>query len=284
MITDSDAILWYNVGVFGDLGYAVPNASNDVGSLNVNIVDFVQLAGANLFNILHHEDVDLRIPPSINTLKRVHKLVVRSSQVLTGRAVPPGKDNMETVHVRPGGETFLVYPVPYFRVRNPFLKRWGGLLLMMLAEAMQHTENRKQVEISTDFAGLMGQYLMRIYRNMAIELFGKTVTQVETPGFVLLDADFGGYNPGAFFTSTEMTDTVPSLGNVYTEDQLDTLRAGIPVSSLPALQPWPQNLSRYYKELRAGDANASDFAGDGSPLQAESEVTAGVSFPSPPGP
>lgn len=283
MITDSDGILWYSVGVFGDLGYAVPNPSNDVGSLNPNIIDFVQLAGANVFNIMHHEDVDLRIPPSINTLKRVHKLVVRSSQILTGRAVPPGKDNMETEHVRPGGETFLVYPVPYFRVRNPFLKRWAGYALMMLAEAMQHTENRKQVEISTDFAGLMGQYLTRIYRNMAIELFGKTVADVETAGFVLKDADFAAYDPGKFFTSTEMTDTVPSLGNVYTEDQLDTLRAGIPVTSLPALQPWPQDLSRFYKDLRAGDATATDYAGSASPAKAAAAVV-GVNFPPPPGP
>jgi hypothetical protein len=71
-LTNSDAILWYNVGIFGEAGYAVPNWSNDVGSLNPQILDWTDLVGRNLFHIMHHEDSDLRIPPSINTLKRVH--------------------------------------------------------------------------------------------------------------------------------------------------------------------------------------------------------------------
>ena len=33
---------------------------------------------------------------------------------------------------------------------------------------MQHTENRKEMEISTAFAGTVGQYVRRVYTNMAI--------------------------------------------------------------------------------------------------------------------
>ena len=169
-ITNSDAILHYNVGIFGEAGYAVPNWSNDIGSLNPTIIDWTQLVGRNLFHIMHHEDVDLRIPPSRNTLERVHKLYLRAANILAGRAVPAGERNMEVQHVRPAGEVFRVYPVPYFHVRNPFLKRWAELVLLSLSEAMQHTENRKEMEVSTAFAGTVGQYLRRIYANMAIEL------------------------------------------------------------------------------------------------------------------
>lgn len=157
-LTNTDAVLWYNVGVFGEAGYAVPNWSNDVGSLNPQILDWVDLVGRNLFHILHHEDADLRIPPSVNTCKRVHKLYLRAANILAGRAVPPGSDNMEVLHARPAGEVFRVYPVPFFKVRNPFLRRWAGLVLVSLSEAMQHTENRKEMEISTAFAGQVGQY------------------------------------------------------------------------------------------------------------------------------
>jgi hypothetical protein len=264
-ITNTDAVLWYNVGVFGEAGYAVPNWSNDVGSLNPQILDWVQLVGRNLFHIMHHEDTDLRTPPSINTCKRIHKLYLRAANILAGRAVPPGENNMEIQHARPAGEVFRVFPVPYFKVRNPFMRRWAELILVSLAEAMQHTENRKELEISTAFAGQVGQYLKRVYQNMAIELFGKTREAATVDGFKLSDAELAAYNPAAFFTSTEMTDTVPRLDRVFTEDRLELLAEGIPVTELPAdLGPWPTNLTNFYSTTRADAttiAGASESAG-----------------------
>ena len=150
---------------------------------------------------------------------------------------------MEVLHARPAGEVFRVFPVPFFLVRNQFMRRWAELILMSLAEAMQHTENRKSLEISTAFAGQVGQYIRRVYINMAIELFGKTRAEATADGFALTDADFAAYNPGDFFTQTEMVDTVPRLDRVFTEDRLDVLAEGIPVTELPELQPWPTNLT-----------------------------------------
>jgi hypothetical protein len=252
-ITNTDAVLHYNVGEFGRAGYAVANWSNDVGSLNPQILDWVYLVGRNLFHIMHHEDVDLRIPPSVNTARRIHKLYLRAGNVLAGRAVPPGVNNMEVLHSRPAGEVFRVFPVPFFLVRNPFLRRWAELVLISLAEAMQHTENRKSMEISTAFAGQVGQYIRRVYTNMAIELFGKSREVATADGFSLSEADFAAYNPGEFFTQTEMVDTVPRLDRVFTEDRLELLAEGIPVTDLPELRPWPTNLTQYYSSLR-GDA------------------------------
>ncbi|MCA9270838.1 MAG: hypothetical protein KDA41_20300, partial [Planctomycetales bacterium] len=137
--TNTDAILWYNVGEFGDAGYAVPNWGNDYATLNQQIADLVTLIGRNVFAMMHHEDAQLRTPPSINTLMRVHKLYVRIGQVLTGRAVPPGRPNMETDHVTPAGEIFRVFPAPFFKVRNTYMRRWCGLCFTALSEAMQHT-------------------------------------------------------------------------------------------------------------------------------------------------
>jgi len=261
MVTNTDAVLWYNVGIFGQIGYGVPNPSDDVGSLNPNIIDLVNVIGRNLFNIMHHEDVDLRIPPSINTLRRVHRLYIRAGQILAGNAVPPGQNNMETNHVNPGGEVFKVYPVPFFKVRNRFLKRWANWTMMSLAECMQSTENRKAIEISTLFAGQIGQYFTRTYQNMAIELFGKTQEEARRPGFLLTEADLTGYEPEKFFTSVEMTDTVPALNYVLTEDRLKVLSEGINVTDLPALQPWPVNLTTFYSGQAAGGADAGSTAG-----------------------
>lgn len=247
----TDAALWYDVGIFGQLGYAIPNPSNDVGTLNLNIYDLTNLIGRNLFAIMHHEDTALSRPPSVNTLHRIHQLYVRSGQLLSGRAIPPGEPNLEVEHVTPAGEIFRVYPVPYFLVRNPHLKRWCNYVLICLSECMQHTENRKAVEVSTDFAAMVGKYMQRIYSNMAVELFGKTREEANASGFLLTQEDFSSYNPGAFFTSVEMVDTVPALDNVLTEDRKAHLAAGILVTDLPVLKPYPNNLTMVYERIRA---------------------------------
>lgn len=241
MVT-SDTVRWYNVGKFGDAGYAVPAFGDDVSTLNPNISELTDLIGQNLFALMHQEDVDMRTPPSINSLRAVHSLYVRAGQILTARAVPPGQSEFRTTHVSPAATVFKVYPIPFFKVRNPHLKRWAGFTLMLLSEMFQHTENRKTMEITTTFAGDVGKYMQRIYRNMATELFGKTAADTDKPGFILTDADFSAYNPGAFFTRTELTDTVSPFETVFTEDQLDLLRAGIPVTSLPQLPTWPGQL------------------------------------------
>lgn len=278
-ITNTDAVLWYKVGVFGDAGYAVPNWSNDVGSLNPQILDWVELVGRNLFHLMHHEDVDLRIPPSINTCKRVHKLYLRAANILAGRAVAPGSDNMEALHSRPAGEVFRVYPVPFFKVRNPFMRRWAGMVLVSLAEAMQHTENRKEMEISTAFAGQVGQYLRRVYVNMAVELFGKTREEAMAEGFLLSDEDLAAYDPSKFFTSTEMVDTVPRLDRVFTEDRLELLSEGLPITELPAdIGPWPTNLTSFYSATRSDGSITGASSGTGS------ANTTGPIIPPAPGP
>lgn len=263
-VTNTDAVLWYNVEEFGEIGYGVPNHSDDIGSLNPAIVDIVNLTGRNLFHIMHHEDVDLRTPPSINTIRRIHKLYVRLGQILEARAVPPNELNMETDHVQPAGEVFRVYPVPFFKVRSPFLRRWAKMIMIMLAEAMQHTENRKTMEFSTTFAADIFQYMHRVYTNMATELFGKTRTEVRAEGFILQEAELAAYDPSQFFTSTEMIDTVPHLGYVFTEDRLRVLSDGIPITSLPELTPWPTNLTSFYKANNAFQSAGDDDANAGS--------------------
>lgn len=259
MITNTDAVLWYNVEKFGEAGYAVPNFSDDPGTLNPNIASLVSLVGQNLFAVMHHEDADLTIPPSVNTCIRVHRLYLRLLNVLASRAIPPGQPNMETEHVRPAGSIFLVYPVPFFNVRNPYMFSWCNWIMMMLSEMMQHTENRKEIEISTTFSADIGQYMKRVYTNMAVELFGKTAAEVLVPGFALQDADFTAYNPSKFFTSIEMVDTVPRLDRVFTEDQLAILRQGIYVTDLPdTVKPYPRNLTNLYAAFRRDATSGPD--------------------------
>jgi len=282
MVVNSDAVLWYNVGQFGELGYAVPNPSDDIGSLNPTILEMNRVIGANLFAMMHHEDADLSTPPSINTVRRMHKLYIRFGQLVLARAVAPGTLNLEPQHIQPAGEVFMVYPVPYFKVRNRFMREWATYVLMMLSESMQHSENRKAMEISTSYAASIGKYMKRLYRNMATDLFGKTQAEADVEGFLLKEEELAAYDPSKFFTSTEMIDTVPHLGHVFTEDRLRVIRNGIPVTSLPPLQPWPTNLTSVYNAqvaFRTANVDGGDHQSGDSTATGPATAGGGPSFP-----
>lgn len=243
MKTGNDALLWYSAADWAKYGLAVPNWSDDTSSQNGTIRYLVQVTGRNLQSIMWHSDARLTVPPSINTLVRIHKLCTRARSILAGRAVPSSTPNLEPKHAIPAPEQFLVYPTPYFKVRNMWMKEYCGLALTALTEAMQHQENAKPIEISMDFAGLFGQYIQRIYRTMSTELFRVPLADAEKPDFTLTDEQIKSYNPSKWFTSTEMIDKVPDLEEWPTEDDLSVLSAGIAVGHLPELGRWPQGPS-----------------------------------------
>jgi hypothetical protein len=235
----SDELLWYNVGVWGQLGYGVPNFGDNPTTLNGSIAYLVSAIGRNLSAVMHHSDADSRTPPSYNTLMRVHKLCCRVRQILAGRAIPANQPRFEPTHATPAPEDFILFPIPIFKVRNPFLKEWASLTMHAIGEACQHTDNRIEYEISDLFAGGVGQYFQRIYLRMATELFQVPIADASKPDFVLQDKHFQSYLPSQWFTLTELIDTVPPLDLVPTEDDLRVLTDGIPASQLIGLTHYP---------------------------------------------
>ncbi|WP_437230433.1 hypothetical protein SH661x_001966 [Planctomicrobium sp. SH661] len=238
----NDAFLHYNVGDWANYGLAVPNYGDDIQSQNSTIRLFTDTIGRNLQNIMFHTDARLATPPSINTLRRIHKLCIRARTLFAGRAVPSGTPNMESQHAIPAPEQFRVYPVPYFNVRNQWMKEYCGLVLLSLTEAMQHSENAKVLEVSEAFAGQVSQYIQRVYRTMAVDLFNVPLSEASAADFTLSEAQLGAYNPADWFTPTEMIDTVPDLNNWPTEDDLQPLTNGILVSHLPTLGRFPGSI------------------------------------------
>lgn len=237
----TDGFLWYNVGEWQQYGLAVPNWGKDQNrkSQNSAIRDLVQIVGRNLCAVMWHADSRLRTPPSINTITRVHRLCVRARALLAANAVPANVTFMEPAHAIPAPEEHLVYPVPYFNVRNQFMKRWCNLGLLALTEAMQHQENARPLQFSVTFSGQIGQYLQMIYRDMATTLLSIPVADASKPDFTLTDAQLTAYNPGAIFTQTELIDSMPDVTRWPTEDALQPLTDGIPISYLPALGAYP---------------------------------------------
>ena len=256
----SDAALWYNVGDWAPLGLAVPNWSDDTESKNGNIRYLLNVMGRNLQAVMFHDDARLRTPPSINTLTRVHKLCTRARDIMASRAVPENELDMESAHAEPAPEVHLVYPTPYFKVRNQWLKDYCGLILTACTEALQHQENAKSIEISTRFSGLVGQYIRRVYRLMAVELFKVPIADAKKPDFTLTDEQLAAYNPSSWFTSTELIDTVPQAVDQPTEDDLRVLTDGIPVTMLPNLPRWPATVGTGGPEPAGENPSGAAFA------------------------
>jgi hypothetical protein len=279
----SDEVLWYNPpgSIWGRLGYACPNFGDDPATLNNSIAYLVQVIGRNLSAVMHHGDADLRRPPSVNTLIRVHKLITRARSILAGRAVPPGQPRMEPVHATPAPEVFLIFPVPYFKVRNAWMKEWCGLALNALGELMQHTDNRVEFEIGLECAGLVSQYLQRIYVRMATELLQVPLAEASKPDFLLQEQVFAAYDPAKWFTSSELIDTVSPLDLVPTEDDLRVLTDGIPATQLVGLGRYPSGLD---VQARADDLGSVGSPAVGPASAASPGQPAAPAFVPPPGP
>ena len=246
----SDAILWYNVGVYGEIGYAVPNPSNDIGSLNPNILDFTDSIGKALFYIMHHEDADLSTPPTYDTMMNVHQFIKYMRVLVNSRTQPDGQPAFQAEHISPAGSVFRVWPVPFFKVRNKTMYRWARWTLYLLGELFQSQENRRTMTTFAKVGERIGGYLNKIYYEMATEFFNKTPAEASVPGFLLQPDDFAAYNPNALRPNWDAVDPVPSLDNVFSEDRKAPLAAGIYLHELPKLQPYPSNLLALYEQMR----------------------------------
>lgn len=289
----TDEPLWYNNGVWGSLGYAVPNVGIDPRSLNSGIWYLVNTIGRNLFAIMHSVDCDLHSPPSINTLLTVKKLIERAATIIGSRAVPDNVRQLTGVHDDPAPKDFLIYPVPYFRVNNAWLQEWCGLCLMALTEAIQHTENRRSFDFSTGFGGLIGQYLSRIYIRLAVEFFGDTMSNVTVvdanenltlkPGYTIPQTLISAYSTAAQFTSTEMVDLSPPTYTRPSAIDLAVLAAGIPATQLVNLQKFPSGAlpTVLVSDNSAATAGAANPGNIGSTIGGAGQP---ATFPAPPGP
>jgi hypothetical protein len=260
MAFGSDQILWYNNGKWGELGYGVANVGDNKSSLNSGIRYLVDVMGRNLAGVMRSPDVNLRRPPTINTLTRIHKLIIRARTILSSRQKPAATPDMEAIHYTPAQQDFNLYPVPFFRVNNGWLKEYSGLILGAISEAAQHTDNAKDFDFGVEFAGTIGQYLQRVYKQMATELFGATLADAAKSDYMIPDTLLAAYDPTKYFTSTELIDTIPAPTEIPTEDDLKILTDGIPASLVLNAVPWPSGGAAAVAETLSPSTTASNGA------------------------
>lgn len=238
----SDKPRWYNNGIFGEMGFAVPWWGNNPTTVNEQIAKFVNVIGLNVLGIMSMPDARMSRPPQRECLNSVAKMIYRGRDVLASRMVRFNQERtFQAGHVTPQPQAFLIHPAPYFTVKNEWLKEYGGIALMMMSEAMQHTNNDHPTEITEEFAFRMGEFLQRILVFIATELLDVGKEAATDPAFVIPDESWQNYNPLKKITVFESLDTPTRTDHLPTEDDLQLLVKGIPTVqfNMAHIQNWP---------------------------------------------
>ncbi len=108
-----------------------------------------------------------------------------------------------------------------------------------MTEMIQHSDNQREIDVTEAFTKTVSGYIRRIYMLVGSELFNLPKERVQALDFTLTAEDFKNYAPSLMVAESEMIDTLVPETDVLTEDQLEPLTNGIPVSMMPVLGRWP---------------------------------------------
>jgi hypothetical protein len=269
---NTDEILWYDNGIWGDAGYAIANPMGKTKTSNAIIFNFHQTVGKTLFKLMHQrEAVGFTRPPVKQFLYDIYQMCVVGRKRLADQVKMPNDNNGLTVtHAQPAAQQFLVYPVPFFladRVRNSDIRYYCELGLLMLSEIMQHEDNDIVGYIRDDFASSIGAYLREILAQLGMKFFGFTRAAAYDPAFLIPDAAFAAYDPSKLMLSTELTDERPPDQSWPTTNDL-SLIASLPINeALLLCKRWPTQTSLFsgdasvFKADANGGTDANNAAG-----------------------
>ncbi len=237
----NNSIKWFKNGRFGDLGWAAPyGAKNKFYSNNNAISSLVNKGGELLFAIAQQPDVNVATPPTIYFLKSLGKAVDRLEMIIDSETVASGQVENRSVGINPTPEEFLIYPIPYFRVRNRWAKRWFAYGLMALSEAMKHQDNSFSLQIHPDLAGIIKMYTGMIRQQIAVQFLGIDVVAAKLPGFKITDDQYAAYAPNNVFLLSERVDTGAPVSWTFSSEDLYPLSQGVAASTIyPLLTDWP---------------------------------------------
>jgi hypothetical protein len=237
----SDRPLLYNVEPWNELGFAVPNWAQVVGTRSQSIWGLADEIGRSQLYVMTHEDAGRLQPPSVNTVMRLGKICNRVRAVLAGRQKLDHEPRVEGGHDTADLIPWQVHPVPYFNsavVRNRWMKEYNRLAMVALTNMYQHSDNNLSLTITQKFAQDIWVYFNEIKILLGTELLGLSAAEVEPTEFVFEDRHFlgeggsGGYNPASFTLNMERLDTPGPIQSTPTEVDLRPLFEGIPATNL----------------------------------------------------
>ena len=261
----SNEILWWNNGIWGEAGYAIPNDGGKTTTGNETVHGIHDFIGAELFNLMHRPDVKMSRPFNAEWMFDLNKMLRLGIKRMNDYAVgwtDERKGDADKATNTP--HAFIVYPVPFFggRIRQKDARRWCGIVLRLLSEIMQHSDNEYDDDLTNILASKVQEQLNRIRADMAMKYLGFSREQV-AGDFEIPDTAFDqpNYDPGDQFTSRELVEERQPAQWWPTANDLTEI-AGVPVTAanLWAMR-WPMAGEEFYGDA----ADAAAFPGTGHP-------------------
>lgn len=258
---NTDEVLWYKNGIWGDAGYAIPNPLGKTLTSNGDIFDLHATLGRVMFELLHQEDiVSFSRPPTRKQwLYDLHQMCVVGRKRLADLTRMPNDGNgLDVQHAKPNKRQFVVYPVPYFggRIRNADVQKYATIAMLCLSEIMQQTDNDIVGYVTPTFTSQIGKYLQEILAQMSMKFFGYSRAEAYKPDFALKDEDFAKYDPSKLMLNVEMTEERPPDQWWPTTNDLSLIR-NLPINkALLLAERWPSGPTLY-----SGDASQWPGAG-----------------------
>ena len=202
-------VLWWKNGIWGDAGYAIPNCGGKPTTANETMWAVHDFIGSELFTLMHQPDVKFSRPFNAEWLFKLHLALKLGVKRLGDYAVDWTDDREgDAQHALNTPKAFNVYPIPYFggRIRQKSALKWCGIIMRLLSEIMQHSDNDYDDNITVLAAAYFQKQLNRVQKDMAMKFLGFTREQVEAPGFDIPDEAFAeaNYDPSRLFTPSEM--------------------------------------------------------------------------------
>lgn len=239
----TDQVLIYNVDPWNKLGFGVANFGDNMATQNATLHRLADEIGVNQLALMTHIDAQRRQYPSINTVKRLGTAINRIATLLMNRAKPANVPRLEGGHGAPSAQYWNIHPVPYFPgpiIANPWLKEYNQLVMMVLTNIYQHTDNNIPLTITAEFASQIWAYFREIKRLLAGELLAIKPEVYDSQEFVFTDEHYSAYNPAAYTISIEHIDDPGDVRRRFTEDDLQPFLRGIPANLIvPSLAQYP---------------------------------------------
>ncbi len=252
---NTDEILWYDNGIWGDSGYAMWNPMGKTLTSNLDIYMMHSLMGKVMFDLMHRrDDVGFTTPPSKQWLYDLHQmLVVTRKRLADLTRLPNDSNGLDVVHAQPAPQMFLVYPVPFFgqRVRQADCLKYCTTGLLLLSEMVQHADNDRIGYVTPSFSGIIGKYVQEILAQMGMKFFGYDRAAAYAPTFVVKDTDFTAYDPSKLMISTELIDERPPQQAWPTTNDLARIE-GLPIAQAILFgKRWPLTSNLYFGDPSA---------------------------------
>lgn len=239
----SDRVLLYDVEPWNTLGFGAPAFGDNYSTINMPIAGLVDEIGRIQLYVMTHIDALRTQPPSLNTVKRLGKMVNRVHQVLAGRMKEYNEVRLEPGHATPAPEIFVIHPVPYFNspiVRNRWLKEYNRLCMIALTNMMQHSDNNLALTVTSKFATDVWQYFNEIKLLVGSELLNVPAADLKEDDFQFAEEHYLAYDPEQVTINVEALDTPGPIMSLPTEDDLRPLFNGIPANLIaPVLKQYP---------------------------------------------